>query len=190
MDEPQTASLLRQCRNGEPGARDALVQRFLPKMQRWARGRLPQFARDLAATEDLVQNTFMRALDNLEAFDARREGAFLAYLRQIFVNQLRDEIRRQGRRPPAEPLLAEPADEHRSVLEAAIGVQALEAYEEALQSLDAIDQQSVVMRIEFGYSYGEIAADLELPSANAARMRISRALQHLAKLIDYEAIRP
>ncbi len=185
-----TAELLLECRSGSLKARDALVRRFLPKMQRWAKGRLPQYARDVAATEDLVQNTFIRALDHVENFDAQREGAFLAYLRQIFINQLRDEVRRHVRRPAAEPLTTEPTDDHRSILEAAIGVEALEAYDQALQTLPATDQQAIVMRLEFGYQYTEIAADLGLTSANAARMRITRAIGQLAKLIDHEQLRP
>lgn len=190
MTESPTAKLLSECQGGSLRARDRLVRRFLPKMKRWAHGRLPQYARSISVTEDLVQNTFLRALDNVGTFEAKREGAFLAYLRQIFVNQLRDEIRRHACRPTTEAMKVEPMDEHRSLLEMAIGFEALERYDSALKTLAETDQQAVVMRLEFGYEFAEIAADLELPSANAARMRVTRAISRLAELIDREDLRP
>lgn len=42
-----TTMLLRQYRQGVLQARDELVTRYLPVMQRWARGRLPAYGRDL-----------------------------------------------------------------------------------------------------------------------------------------------
>jgi RNA polymerase sigma-70 factor (ECF subfamily) len=185
-----TAELLGLCRQGSNTARDQLMRRFLPILRNWARGRLPQHARENAATDDLVQLTLVRALSHLDDFVPEREGAFLAFLRAIFLNQLRDEMRRTVRAPNRATVddidVLAGTD---SPLESAVGQQALEAYEAALAELPAVDREAVLMRLEFGYEYAEIAVDLGLPSANAARMRISRAVEQLAGIIDVEQLR-
>ncbi|MEM7351159.1 MAG: sigma-70 family RNA polymerase sigma factor, partial [Acidobacteriota bacterium] len=108
--EEPTVVLLDQVRAGSDTARERLMERFLPILRRWARGRLPSYARSAAETDDLVQVTLLRALGNVARFDPRGEGAFLAYLRQIMLNAVRDEIRRSGRRPPHDPVDREVAD--------------------------------------------------------------------------------
>jgi RNA polymerase sigma-70 factor (ECF subfamily) len=55
------------------------------------------------------------------------------------------------------------------------------AYERALADLSPALRDAVVLRVEFGMTFPEIAAELELASANAARMRVSRALAELAE---------
>ena len=55
-----------------------------------------------------------------------------------------------------------------------------ERYEAALQRLSDTDRQAVVLRVEFGCDYDEIAAQLQKPSASAARMAVTRALARLA----------
>src|SRR3569833_985772 len=97
-DEP-TGSLIVRIREGDDSARDMLFRRYLPLLRRWAHGRLPTGARDLAQTDYLVQITLMRALINVAGFDARSKGSFLAYLRQILLNEVRAEIRRVRKLP-------------------------------------------------------------------------------------------
>lgn len=181
-----TAQLLADVRAGEPTARDRLVRRYLPILTRWARGRLPATARSLAETDDLVQTTLIRALNHAAEFDARREGAFLAYLRQIAVNVIRDEIRRASARPisrqdePGEDIAARAP----SPLEEAIGADALERYEAALQRLADEQREAVVLWVEMGFSYEQIAEALERPSVNAARMFVTRSLARLAEVMN------
>ena len=99
-----TATLLRRFRQGDLAARDAILARYAPALRRWAQGRLPARARGLVDTDDLVQITLLRALGRLKEFEPRREGAFLAYLRSILLNQIREELRRALRRPRQEEI--------------------------------------------------------------------------------------
>src|SRR5262245_25197922 len=85
-DLETTVSLLNLIRQGDESASDRLLKRHLPVLTRWARGRLPRSARDLADTNDLVQDTLVRAMKHLDTFEVRHEGAFLAYLRRILIN--------------------------------------------------------------------------------------------------------
>ncbi len=180
-DLQSTTRLLHRYRDGELSARDELVERYLPLLQRWARGRLPKHGRDLAETDDLVQLTFLRALNNIDRFEAERPGAFLAYLRKILINQVREEIRRKKRLPPAAPLSDRVVDPGLSVVEQAVGQETVEAYEAALMRLPEGQRQAVVMRVEFGMTFPEIAAELDSESANSARMTVTRALARIAQ---------
>jgi len=135
-------------------------------------------------TDDLVQVAIMRALNKVEGFEAQRAGAFLAYLRRILLNSIRDEIRRAVRRPRSEVLPEELVDHAPSLVEQAIGSEAVEAYQAALAKLPEGQQEAVILRIEFGFTYQEIAEAVGSPSANAARMTVSRALLRLAEVMD------
>lgn len=178
-----TALLLARVRSGDGPAREALCRRFLPLLQRWAHGRLPARARGLADTGDLVQVTLVRALNRLGEFEPRHEGAFLAYLRRALLNALRDEIRRSVRRPSGfEPDESVP-DPRPSGVEEAIGRETLERYEAALGTLTEEQREAVILRIEFGYTHEQVAAALGKPTANAARMVVSRALVRIAKVM-------
>jgi DNA-directed RNA polymerase specialized sigma24 family protein len=73
-----------------------------------------------------------------------------------------------------------------SPLEAAIGIDILEAYEEALGRLPEEDQIVIHLRLELDYSFAEIAAATGKPSANAARMATSRAIDRLSRIMKHE----
>lgn len=179
-----TAILISRARAGDVDAREDLFARFLPVLREWAHRRLPVNARDLNETADMVQITLLRALNHLERFESRGEGAFLAYLRAILLNVVRQEIRRSNRRGVHESLHETLVSPYASVVERAIGVDQLERYQRALAALSEERQHAVLMRIEFGYSYAQIAEALGKPSADAARMTVVRALEELVSTID------
>lgn len=175
-----TVLLLERLRQGDRQALEALLERYLPRLRRWATGRLPRSARDGMDTEDLVQETVIRTLRSLEGFEYRREGALQAYLRQALANGIRDRIRRARRRPRAGPLDEGSPAEGLSPLEEAIGREAAERYDAALGELDESDREAIVGRLELGYDYDELALALDKPSADAARMAVRRAVLRLA----------
>jgi len=183
MDESwdSTLTLLTRARAGDRQALDDLFTRYLPSLQRWASGRLPRWARDMAETQDLVQETLLQTFKKIDGFEHRGEGAFQAYLRQAVMNRIRDEFRRAGRRPASESLSEDALDPGLSPLEAAIGVEAVEQYEAALQRLSAGDREMIIARVEMGLTYAEIADAFGKPSSDAARMTVGRALVRLAE---------
>ncbi len=135
-------------------------------------------------TDDLVQVAVLRALNKVGRFEPRREGAFLAYLRRILLNAVRDEIRRVARRPGTEEMSEDLADHAPPAVELAIGREAMQAYEAALAELSDAQQEAVILRVEFGYTFSEIAEATGSPSANAARMTVARALVRLGEAMD------
>jgi RNA polymerase sigma factor (sigma-70 family) len=174
-------TLLERAQAGDRAALDTLIARYLPRLQRWASGRLPRWARDMADTQDLVQETLFQTFKRIEKFEPRGEGALQAYLRQAILNRIREELRRAKRRPARSELDSQAEDDVRSPLEEAIGQEALERYERALARLRQEDRELVVARIELGYTNQEIAALFGKPTPNAARMAAERAVVRLAK---------
>jgi RNA polymerase sigma-70 factor (ECF subfamily) len=182
-----TADLLQRARAGDEDARNQLFARYLPSLRRWARGRLPRWTRDLRDTEDVVQETLLQTLKNIETFQPRHEGALQAYLRQALMNRVRDEVRRVTRRGVSEELEEDVhVDDRPSPLEEAIGHEALGRYEAALARLRPSERELVIARVELSQSYQQIAAAHAKASADAARMAVSRALLRLAEEMDVD----
>jgi RNA polymerase sigma-70 factor (ECF subfamily) len=184
-DLESTVDLLARVRSGDDQALDRLFERYLQPLTRWARGRLPSWARDLRETDDLVQDALTQTLKHVREFEPQGSGALFGYLRQAVLNRLRDEIRRVGARrldsisDHFDDLVAGDP----SPLEEVLGKDMLEAYDRSLERLSPEDREAVVARVEMGASYAEIAEITDRPSADAARMAVSRALLKLAKEI-------
>jgi RNA polymerase sigma factor (sigma-70 family) len=176
-----TVRLCERIRQGDAAARTALIERYFGALHRWARGRLPRYARSEMNTEDLVQETLLRALGRLEGFEPGETGSFLAYLRQILKNRIRDEVRKVQRRPQVEELDESIEEPGPSPMEEVIDAQMWERYDNALETLPAQHREGVIMRIELQFSHEQVAEALGMPSANSARMMVSRAIE---KMVD------
>ena len=68
--------LLERVRAGDAAALNRLMDRYLPRLSRWASGRLPRYARDLSDTDDLVEDTLIRSVANLGHFEARERARY------------------------------------------------------------------------------------------------------------------
>ena len=180
MTAESSVELLARARTGDDRALEELLARHVPALRRWARGRLPRWARDLSDTEDLVQDTLFKTLKHLGTFRPEREGALQAYLRQAVMNRIRDEIRRVRTRPVREELAEDVTAALTSPLDEAIGAEAIARYEAALAALREEEREAIIARVEFEQSYEKIAALLGKPSPDAARMAVQRALVRLA----------
>lgn len=185
-DELSSVELVRRARTGDHRALDRLFARYLPILRRWAAGRLPGWARDVLDTDDMIQETLIKTLRNVETFVPRHDGALAAYLRQALTNRIRDEVRNAARRPRTEEIAPDLADGGTSPLETAIGSEALRRYEQALGRLSEENRELVLARVELGLSYEEVARATNKPTADAARMAVSRALVRLATEMDRE----
>jgi RNA polymerase sigma-70 factor (ECF subfamily) len=176
-----TRELIDRARDGDQEAVERLFARHLAPLQRWARGRLPQWAGDAADTDDLVRDALLKTFKRIGEFDPRRVGALHAYLRQVVVNRVRDELRREGRRPDATGLDEAELQANGSPLEEAIGQEAKERYERALARLRPEECDVIVARVEMDYTYDELAQVLGKPTPAAARKAAQRALVRLAE---------
>jgi RNA polymerase sigma factor (sigma-70 family) len=177
-DEP-TIELVVRAREGDRMAVEALLQRSIPSLRRFAHGRLPAAARGSLDTGDLVQETVLHVLRRLDSFEPRHVGAMQAYLRQSVINRIRDEVRRIGRHPTPAELPEDLATDLPSPLEEAIRVEDYERYRVALLTLSSRDREMVVARIEAQWNLAQIAQRFSMRTVDGARMAVTRALRRL-----------
>jgi RNA polymerase sigma factor (sigma-70 family) len=185
-DLDSTQELLTRALQGDETALERLFERHREPLQRWASGRLPKWARDLADTDDLVQETLLRTFKGLENFEPRGVGALQAYLRRAILNRIKDELRRKGRQPHVTDLDDQQVYDGLSPLDQAIGREAVDRYERALARLQPTEQDAIVGRIELGFTYEEMARVMGKPSAEAARKTAERALMRLVEEMERE----
>ena len=134
VSENETSfQLLLRAKAGDPDALDLLCARYLPRLHRWARGRLPRGARGAADTGDVVQEVLIKVVKRISVFEPRDEGAFQGYLRQALTNRFRDEARKLSVHPAQGPLDSTMPSSGPSPLEEAIGKEGVERYEAALE---------------------------------------------------------
>lgn len=170
-----------RARSGDANARDRIIERYLPRLQRWASPRMPSSGRTMLETGDIVQEAMVKAVRHLDTIELRHEGALFAYFRQAVHNRIIDHARARQRRPGREEFPTDLFGREPSPLDAAIGTEAQQQYEAALMRLSDRDRQLVVLRVEAGDGYSEIASAMSLPTAAAARMACTRAIARLAQ---------
>jgi RNA polymerase sigma-70 factor (ECF subfamily) len=175
-----SVDLLLKAQAGDEESLNRLLARYLPRLRRWASGRLPWALRTMLDTGDLVQDAVVNALPHLNRLEIRTEHAFQFYLQRAVKNRIIDLHKRAGRRPVREELPEDARAPDNSPEVKAIQAEALERYERALASLKNEESQALVLRVELGFDYQAIATQLGKPSADAARMAVTRAMVRLA----------
>ena len=179
-DLESTVRLIDRARTGDPDALERLMQRHLGPLRRWARGRLPRWARDAADTDDLVQDTLLRTFKSLDDFEVRGAGALQAYLRTAIQNRVRDELRqkppargRRSRRPRARPRSVPARGVDRTRKPRALRTRAGDTRTGRAGSHHRPDRNGV-------FVHG-VADALQKPNADAARKAVQRAVVSLAR---------
>jgi RNA polymerase sigma-70 factor, ECF subfamily len=171
---------------GDEQALERLWARYLPRLKKWAHGRLPRHGQSAADTDDLIQDSFLRSLTHLRTLKPRGPQSLMSYFKVIILNQIRDYVRQSVRRPTGE--IDEAAEKQlgseASPLEQLLGSEVLARYQRALLSLSEDDQQLVLAAVELTLSDAEIAELFEKPSVDAARMARGRALARLGRAME------
>jgi RNA polymerase sigma factor (sigma-70 family) len=175
-----SVDLLLKAQSGDEDALNRLLARYLPRLRRWASGRLPWALRTMLDTGDLVQDAIVSALPHLNKLEIRTEHAFQFYLQRAVKNRIIDLHKRARRRPLREEIPEDAPAPGNSPEKQASVAEALERYERALATLKGEESQALVLRVELGLDYQEIATQLGKPSADAARMAVTRAMVRLA----------
>jgi len=83
-------------------------------------------------------------------------------------------------------MTTEPISDATSPIEAAIRVQAYERYRSAVAQLRPRDREMVVARVEMQWGVEQIAQRFSMPSLDAARVAVSRALKRLAAILKVQ----
>jgi RNA polymerase sigma-70 factor (ECF subfamily) len=197
--EDTTLVLLRAAQAGDALATNRLFERY--------RDRLLQVVSLLVGKrrsglledeEDLVQDTLLKAFQNLGSFTPQSEGALLHWLSRLAENNLRDAVRREGAQKRGEGRVRRRADLSSAFLmssvfpgggptpsQVAAGHELADQVEELLLALPERDRRLFVLRRLCDLSFDEIAAEMDLGSPATIRSLYSRLMARLvAQLPD------
>jgi len=177
--------LLAQARAGDKSALSRLFKRQGLALARWARGRLPPWARRFSDTADVVQDALLQTFRRIDKVELRGEGALQAYLHTAVKNRITDEMRRVARRP-IDDLDEEQqfASSDPTPFDQVMDGENEATYKGALAMLTEDDRALVVGRMELGYTYEQLAVMSRRPTAAAARMAVRRAVIKLAEYMS------
>ena len=150
------------------------------------RGRLPLWARSGTSTSDLVQDVLQHTYMRLDWFESKHVSALRAYLRRALENRVRDELRRATRRLEINRALAaqeplRPFEDATPQYRHVRNEETWKRYRDGLKVLKDRDRRLIVGRAELGYSYEQLAAIEGLPSTDAARKALKRAVVRLSE---------
>jgi len=165
---------------------EQLFASLLPFLERWARGRLPAYARRRMDSGDLVQDAVVRALRRGDALDQLNPETLRLYLQTSILNRIRDEIRRARHGEVRNGPLPAVTDRAPGPLANAIESEERRQYRHALLTLCDEDQMLLVGRIELGMTYEDLALVTRRPTPEAARAAARRAALRLARTLGEE----
>jgi RNA polymerase sigma factor (sigma-70 family) len=189
-----TMLLLRAAQAGDGPATNQLFERY--------RDRLLQIVSLLLAKrrgglledeEDIVQDTLLKAFQNLGSFTPRSQGSLLHWLAKLAENNLRDARRREQTEKRGAGRVRSPASLGSSLLISSIfpgrepspsqvarGAELALQLESLLISLPESKRRVFVLRQLCNVGFDEIAAELGLGGAASARSLYSRTMTELS----------
>lgn len=191
--EPDDVSLVARAKSGEGEAFSLLVQRHGKAVLNL----INKMIRDRTVVEDLWQDTFVRALENLATYEPRQSvdgtgPSFVSWLYRIAANLTLDELRRRGRwrmvswniftprrtnKPEGNETYEPPADipDAQTILESYENIQRVRR---ALDTLPPEWRMILILREYQDLPYEEIADIISVP-LGTVRSRLARAREQL-----------
>ncbi len=162
---------LHKCKAGNREAFGALYEAYADRIYRFLFYRA--FSREIA--EDLTSKTFLKALENIHSYDARK-GAFGAWLYRIARNVFVDHYRAERSTVDIEELFS--LGEEDRLSERADAKEKLRRVWDYLQALPNEQRNVVLMRVWDGLSYREIAEILG-KSEGSCKVMFSRTIARI-----------
>lgn len=180
MESGVERELVLKCKAGEARFFEPLVRAYEAEAVRIARALLG----DTDAARDAAQDAFLKAYRSLHQFDASR--SFRPWFLQILRNQCRDALRSRRARERVE--VRQATSEARSVgsdtrLRDDARRHASDLLRRGLAELGEEEREIIVLKDIAGWSYAEIAAQLEVPEGTVAS-RLHHARRALRQALD------
>lgn len=151
---------------------DELYRQHFPELLRYCTGA----CRDRELAEDLAQETFLKALQNVDTFEDLGPSQRRAWLFRTMKNLLCDRYRRAV----LESQYTQTLEEDAACLDP--GIQQTEN-DLVLQKLTPEDRMLFTLRYMEGYHASEISEMLHIPSGTI-RARLSRCRKYLKQLME------
>jgi RNA polymerase sigma-70 factor (ECF subfamily) len=179
MTDLRDEDLARRAQGGDVPAFGVLVERYGPKLRRYAR----KFLLGHEDAEDQVQEAFLRAYVNVRSFDATR--AFSPWIYRIAHNQFINAIKKRGREPVSFvdldallPHLSAPDDPRRDAERAE--VRAL--LDRGMDGIAPKYREPLVLYYFEELDYRQIAEVLRIPTSTVG-VRLLRGKEALRKAV-------
>lgn len=191
MDTPTTSfDLIERFRRGDPEAFTPLFERYRRRLAVMIHYKLSADKQKPEDVEEILQETFCSAFQDLRQFQYRSPGSFLNWLSRIADNVIIDAARRQNRqkrraeltrfRSQAHPSGPEPIDSH-SPSRCLTEREELAALIDTLNSLPDQYRQVILLAKMEGLSTQEMAERMG-KSREAVALLLHRAIQRLRTL--------
>jgi RNA polymerase sigma-70 factor (ECF subfamily) len=184
---------------GDGEALDRLFARYYPRVLRYVQARTGKLVRSKMEIEDIVQNTFFAAIQDIRSVQVREPGELIHWLATVAENQIRgavDHWRAAKRNPRLEKPLAaikssissgtfrfEPMAEQESPSDALGKREIYELVNECLGELSEDHRQVLLLRNIAGASWDYVARQMGRETPQAACMLHARAKVALLKVL-------
>ena len=190
----ETRALISRTREGDRGALDELFARHRPRLLRMAQVRLDARLRGRVDAGDVIQEVHLEAFTRLDTYLAEESPMpFFLWMRYLTSQKLmelqrrhlgaqRRDVRQEVRfaRAPRPNATCEAMVEHllganTAPSQAAVRSEDRERLHAALESMDAMDREVLVLRHFEQLSNVEVAAELDLTTAAASKRHVRAA---------------
>lgn len=203
-NHPEVEALIDRAITGDQAALAALFERFRARLERMVETRLDRRVRGRVDVADVLQDTYVRLSERLNAYRDRPELPFFVWLRLVTgdcLNNLhRHHLGAEKRNAGVEVSLHRgpmPVTDSVSLAQLLLGkettasqklvrAEAQIELQEAINALDPIDREVLALRHFEALSSLEAAQVLEIDPA-AVSMRLFRALRRLKRLLGPKA---
>lgn len=188
--------LVKRVQGGDKTAFDVLVRKYQHRIG----AVIGRFVHDYAESQDIAQETFIRAYRALNSF--RGDAQFYTWLYRIAVNTAKNHLVSMKRRPPTSDVDADDAEHYEGAYRMhdsdtpeheLLREEIARTVSEVVAALPEELRQAITLREMEGLSYEEISETMDCP-IGTVRSRIFRAREaidlRLRPLMDSERVRP
>lgn len=178
MTDQTDEAITREVQAGNIDLFGVLVERYEPKLQRYAK----RFLFGYEDSQDIVQDVFLKAFTNLQSFDPALR--FSPWIYRIAHNEFINAIKKKGREPLAffdpdtllpHPVAREQADTN------LMSEELKKMLDSCLDKLDPKYREPLVLFYYEDMDYAGIAEILRVPVSTVG-VRLSRGKQQLQKI--------
>ncbi len=181
--ETEEAQIARGLRRRDPDLLDALIEQYQHRLLRY----LLHLTGNRAVAEDLFQEVWVRVLEKGHLYDGRNR--FVTWLMSIGHNVAIDYLRKRNpasldeMQDPEEGAPFEPPSSEPSPFEQAAAHQQQERFDEALDKVQPLFREVLVLRFHEQMKLEEIAKLIRIP-VSTVKTRIYRGVMALKPLLQ------
>ncbi|MCC7014208.1 MAG: sigma-70 family RNA polymerase sigma factor [Planctomycetes bacterium] len=200
LDEHSNSiELVRRAKEGDEDALDRLFRRYYDRVLRIVRMRLGPRLRTQVEIEDVLQETFVAAVESFDRFEMRDEASLINWLARLAENRIiafsdfhsakkRDQrrevrLRSSSNFVDSSVISQELADKLEGPADKAATAELKQIVEECISALREDHRELILLRDYAGMGWEPIAVETKHINGAAARAKHSRAMLELARLV-------